>query len=102
MGPRPPDLWNPSPTERVGGRLGRGGRHRVEPVVELAVELLFYVEADLVLARCRPRKPADAAIVAHQVPERRAAVGKVRARNVDFGVLVLVGEVEPELVLRER
>src|SRR5205823_6896103 len=69
---------------------------------ELAVELLLDVQTNLVAARRGPGEPADAAVVAHQVAVGRAAVGELRARDVDLAVLVLVGEVEPHLVLRDR
>ena len=95
-------MRHPAVAKGIGGRLRRGRGERAEAVVELAVELLLDVHADLVAARGRPRDSAHAAVVAHGVPERRAAVRELRARNVELVVLVFVGEVKPERVLLQR
>ena len=99
---RPPDLRDPAAAERIGRCFRCRDRIGIETVEELAVELLLDIQANLVFARCGNGDPADAAVVAHVIPIRRAPVRELRGGDIDFLVLVLVGEVEPDLVLGDR
>src|SRR5262249_11693238 len=96
---RPADLRNPAAAVGIARRFRRRKRVRIEAVVILAVELLLDVRADLLLAANADRPASNVAVVALAVAVGLAAIGELRARDVDFVVLVFVGEEEPGFVL---